>query len=251
MYASDPLAIDLDQTPYALDSTTIDLCLSLFPWARFRSGRAAVTVHTLLDLCGNIPTFIYISDGKLSDVKVLDEIVPEAGAFYVMDRGYLDFDRLYRFTVEAAFFVVRNKRNVILRRRYSHPVVPGGGVISDQTVVLDTLASTKNYPDPLRRIHYLDAVTQKRLVFLTNNFALPPLTIANIYRCRWQVELFFESLTWCTPLDVYEISRISCAESTIGGAAGYFRALAHRSTSARRSIHGAPAQACVAGNCFI
>ena len=192
MHASDPLAIDLDQTLYALDSTTIDLCLSMFPWARFRSGKAAVKMHTLLDLRGNIPTFIHVSDGKLPDVKVLDDIVPEAGAFYVMDRGYLDFDRLYRFTVEAAFFVIRNKRNVILRRRYSHPVVPGTGVISDQTVVLDTIASTKNYPDPLRRIHYLDAVTQKRLVFLTNNFALAPLTIANIYRCRWQVEIFFK-----------------------------------------------------------
>jgi hypothetical protein len=192
MHAADPLAVDLEQTLYALDATTIDLCLSMFPWARFRSGKAAVKMHTMLDLRGNIPVFLHISDGKLADVHVLDEIVPEPGAFYVMDRGYLDFDRLYRFTACSAFFVLRNKRNVVLRRRYSQPVDRDSGVISDQTVVLETIASATHYPESLRRICYRDAVTEQRLEFLTNNFTLPALTIAKIYKCRWQIELFFK-----------------------------------------------------------
>jgi hypothetical protein len=192
MYAADPIGVDLDQSLYALDSTTIDLCLSLFPWARFRKHKAAVKMHTLLDLHGNIPTFISITDGKVHDVNVLDEILPEAGAFYVMDRGYVDFERLYIFTLSAAFFVVRTKSNVLLQRRYSHPVDKTTGVRSDHTVILSAIDSAKAYPDPLRRVSYLDVETRKRFKFLTNNFILPAVTIAQIYKCRWQVELFFK-----------------------------------------------------------
>jgi hypothetical protein len=191
LYAHDPMGVDLDHSLYALDSTTIDLCLSLFPWARFRQHKAAVKMHTLLDLHGNIPTFIRITDGKVHDVNILDEIVPEAGAFYVMDRGYLDFDRLYFFTLCSAFFVVRTKENVLLQRRYSHPVDKSTGVRSDHTVILTAIESVKVYPDALRRVSYLDAETNKRLKFLTNNFVLPAATIAQTYKCRWQVELFF------------------------------------------------------------
>jgi hypothetical protein len=192
LYASDPIGVVLDQSLYALDSTTIDLCLSLFPWARFRSRKAAVKMHTLLDLHGNIPTFIRITDGKVHDVNILDQIVPEAGAFYVMDRGYIDFERLYRFTLCSAFFVVRAKSNVLLQRRYSQPVDKSTGVRSDQTVVLSSFQSASVYPDPLRKVSYFDDATAKRLVFLTNNFTLPALTIAEIYKQRWQVELFFK-----------------------------------------------------------
>lgn len=192
LHAGDPLGVELDHALYALDATTIDLCLSLFPWARFRQNKAAVKIHTLLDLRGNIPTFLLISDGKRHEVNVLDEITPEAGAFYVMDRAYLDFDRLYRFTVESAFFVVRAKRHVQLRRRYSRPVDRTTGIVCDQTVVLSTLHSAQHYPDALRRIRFLDVQSGKTLSFLTNNFVLPPLTIASIYRCRWQIELFFK-----------------------------------------------------------
>ena len=191
LYAHDPMGVDLDHSLYALDSTTIDLCLSLFPWARFRQHKAAVKMHTLLDLHGNIPTFIRITDGKVHDVNILDEIVPEAGAFYVMDRGYIDFDRLYFFTLCSAFFVVRTKENVLLQRRYSHPVDKSTGVRSDHTVILTAIESVKVYPDALRRVSYLDAETNKRLKFLTNNFVLPAATIAQTYKCRWQVELFF------------------------------------------------------------
>jgi transposase len=192
LYAAEPMGVDLEQSLYALDSTTIDLCLSLFPWARFRRHKGAVKMHTLLDLRGNIPTFIRITDGKVHDVNVLDDIFPEAGAFYVMDRGYIDFERLYRFTLESAFFVVRTKSNVLLQRRYSHPVDPAIGVRSDQTVVLASLESALVYPDALRKVCYVDAETGKRLVFLTNNFALPAATIAVIYKQRWQIELFFK-----------------------------------------------------------
>jgi len=192
LYAHDPMGIDLDQSLYALDSTTIDLCLSLFPWAKFRHRKAAVKMHTLLDLHGNIPTFIRITDGKVHDVNILDEILPEAGAFYVMDRGYVDFERLYVFTLSSAFFVVRTKSNVLLQRRYSHPVDKSTGVRSDHTVILTATGSAKVYPDPLRRVSYLDAETRKRFKFLTNNFTLPALTIAQIYKSRWQVELFFK-----------------------------------------------------------
>ncbi len=192
LHLSDPIGVELDHSLYALDSTTIDLCLSLFPWARFRKHKAAVKMHTLLDLHGNIPTFISITDGKVHDVNILDEILPEAGAFYVMDRGYLDFERLYGFTAAAAFFVVRSKSNVVLQRRYSHAVDKTTGVRSDHTVILTAIASATAYPDPLRRVSYLDVETRKRFKFLTNNFALPALTIAHTYKARWQVELFFK-----------------------------------------------------------
>ena len=192
LHARDTIGIDLDQTLYALDSTTIDLCLSLFPWAKFRRRKAAVKMHTLLDLHGNIPTFIRVTSGDVHDVNLLDEILPEAGAFYVMDRGYIDFQRLFVFTLSSAFFVVRTKSNVLLQRRYSHPVDKSTGVRSDQTVILTSFESASVYPDALRRVSYFDAETNKRLRFLTNNFVLPALTIAQIYKCRWQVELFFK-----------------------------------------------------------
>ena len=192
LHARDPMGVDLEQSLYALDSTTIDLCLSLFPWARFRRRKAAVKMHTLLDLHGNIPTFIRVTSGDVHDVNILDEIMPEAGAFYVMDRGYIDFQRLYVFTLSSAFFVVRTKSNVLIQRRYSHPVDQSTGVRSDQTVILTSFASASAYPDALRRVSYFDAETNKRLKFLTNNFVLPALTIAQIYKCRWQVELFFK-----------------------------------------------------------
>jgi transposase len=192
LYAHDPIGVDLDQSLYALDSTTIDLCLSLFPWARFRKHKAAVKMHTLLDLHGNIPTFIRITGGKVHDVNILDEILPEVGAFYIMDRGYIDFERLYVFTLCSAFFVVRTKENVLLQRRYSHPVDKTTGVRSDHTVILTAINSAMAYPDQLRRVSYHDAETDKRLKFLTNNFVLPALTIAQIYKSRWQVELFFK-----------------------------------------------------------
>ena len=192
LYASDPIGVELEQSLYALDSTTIDLCLSLFPWAKFRKHKAAVKMHTLLDLHGNIPTFISITSGTVHDVNILDEILPEAGAFYVMDRGYVDFERLYIFTLSAAFFVVRTKSNVLLQRRYSHSVDKSTGVRSDHTVILTAIDSAKAYPDALRRVSYLDVETRKRFKFLTNNFALPALTIAQTHKARWQVELFFK-----------------------------------------------------------
>ena len=192
LYAGDPIGVDLNASLYALDSTTIDLCLSLFSWARFRQHKAAIKLHTLLDLHGNIPTFIGISDGKMADVKMLDEIVPEAGAFYVMDRGYIDFERLYAFCLSSAFFVVRTKKNVLLQRRYAHEVDKNTGVRSDHTVILTAINSIKVYPDALRRVSYVDLETNKRFTFLTNNFVLPALTIARIYKSRWQVELFFK-----------------------------------------------------------
>ena len=192
LHASDPIGVDLTHSLYALDSTTIDLCLSLFPWAKFRQRKAAVKMHTLLDLHGNIPTFISITDGKVHDVNILDEILPEAGVFYVMDRGYVDFERLYGFTLSSAFFVVRTKSNVLLQRRYSRAVDKSTGVRSDHTVILTAIDSAKVYPDALRRVTYLDVETRKRFKFLTNNFTLPALTIAQIYKCRWQVELFFK-----------------------------------------------------------
>src|SRR5271156_777961 len=192
LYANDPLGIDLDQSLYALDSTTIDLCLSLFPWAKFRKNKAAVKMHTLLDLHGNIPTFIRITDGKVHDVKILDEILPEAGAFYVMDRAYIGFQRLFIFTLSSAFFVVRTKSNVLLQRRYSHKVDKSTGVRSDHTVILTSFESASVYPDALRRVTFLDLEKKKRFGFLTNNFTLPAPVIAQIYKSRWAVELFFK-----------------------------------------------------------
>ena len=192
LHACDLMGVDLNQSLYALDSTTIDLCLALFPWAKFRRRKAAVKMHTLLDLHGNIPTFIRVTSGDVHDVNILDEIMPEAGAFYVMDRAYIDFQRLFVFTLSSAFFVVRTKSNVLLERRYSQPVDKSTGVLSDQTVILSSLASAAAYPDTLRKVSYFDAERNKRLKFLTNNFTLPALTIAQIYQCRWQVELFFK-----------------------------------------------------------
>jgi hypothetical protein len=192
LYAREAMGVDLEQSLYALDSTTIDLCLALFPWARFRRRKAAVKMHTLLDLRGNIPAFVHVTGGKVHDVNVLDQIEPEAGAFYVMDRAYIDFARLYVLTLSSAFFVVRTKSRVLLQRRYSHAVDKNAGVRSDQTVVLSCYGSATVYPDALRRISYVDLQTNKRLKFLTNNFTLPALTIAQIYKQRWQVELFFK-----------------------------------------------------------
>jgi hypothetical protein len=192
MYASEPLGFDLDNTVYALDSTTIDLCLSVFPWARFRARKAAVKLHTLLDLRGPIPTFIEVSDGKMHDVNILDSIVPEADSFYVMDRAYVDFARLHVFHRSGAFFVTRSKKGILLRRRYSHPVDTGTGLRSDHTVVLAAAASRKNYPAALRRVRFFDEKRQRHLTFLTNNFDLPAITICHLYKSRWQVELFFK-----------------------------------------------------------
>lgn len=192
LYIDDDFGVDLDQTVYALDSTTIDLSLSVFPWARFRQTKAAIKLHTLLDLRGNIPTFIYISDGKLHDLNVLDELIPEPASFYVMDRGYLDFARLYTISQCAAFFVIRAKSNFQFRRIYSHPIDKDTGLKCDQTIALTGPHTSKDYPEKLRRIKYHDAQTNKTLVFLTNSFTLPALTIAQLYRCRWQIELFFK-----------------------------------------------------------
>jgi len=192
LYAGDSFGIELENTAYALDSTTIDLCLSLFPWALFRTTKSAVKMHTLLDLRGNIPSFIHISDGKLGDVKALDILVLEAGAIYVMDRGYLDFARLYMMHQAQAFFVTRAKSNTQLQRVYSAAVDRSTGIICDQTITLTGTTSHKDYPEHLRRIRFKDPETGKTLVFLTNNFALPAATICALYKARWQVELFFK-----------------------------------------------------------
>jgi hypothetical protein len=192
LYADDPLSLDLDDTVYALDSTTIDLCLSVFPWAPFRSTKAAVKLHTLLDLRGNIPSFIFISDGKMHDVNILDQLLPEAGAFYIVDRGYVDFERLARLDDAGSFFITRAKSNLKARRRYSRPVDRSTGLVCDQTVFLTGFYSRQGFNRPLRRIKFNDPQTGKRLVFLTNNFALDALAIAKLYKSRWQVELFFK-----------------------------------------------------------
>jgi IS4 transposase len=192
LYAQDRFAVELDQTVYAFDSTTIDLCLKLFPWAQFRRRKAAVKLHTLIDLRGNIPCFVHISNGKMHDVKALDHLPVEAGAFYVMDRGYIDFARLYRFQTSMAFFITRAKRKMKFRTQKSRPVDKATGLRCDQTIVLTGVDTAEEYPQSLRRIKYVDADTGKRLIFLTNNFALDALTIAKLYKCRWQVELFFK-----------------------------------------------------------
>jgi len=192
LYAQDASVLDLDASVYALDSTTIDLCLSLFDWAPFRSTKAAIKLHTLLDLRGAIPAFIHISDGKLHDVNVLDILLVEAGSFYIMDRGYLDFVRLYAMHQAGAFFVTRAKEGMDARRVYSHPVDRASGIICDQRIMLNGYYSARNYPEHLRRIRFKDPETGRTLVFLTNNTALPPLTIATLYKNRWCVELFFK-----------------------------------------------------------
>ena len=192
LYAQESFGVDLQETVYALDTTTIDLCLSVFPWAVFRAAKAAIKLHTLLDLRGNIPTFIHISDGKVHEVNILDQLLPEPGAFYIMDRGFLDFERLYRFHEAGSFFVTRGKSNLKVQRRYSHPVDRKTGLICDQSVVLTGFYSHQGFEAPLRRIRFKDPETAKTLIFLTNNFVLPAFTITELYRCRWQVELFFK-----------------------------------------------------------
>ncbi len=192
LYADEPFGVDLKETVYALDASTIDLCLSVFSWAPFRSAKAAIKLHTLLDLRGNIPSFIHISDGKLHDVNVLDLLLPEPGAFYIMDRAYIDFRRLYGLHQAGSFFVTRAKSNLKARCRYSHTVDRNSGLICDQTIMLTGFYTRQDFEAPLRRIRFKDPKTGKRLVFLTNNFTLPAITITELYRCRWQVELFFK-----------------------------------------------------------
>ena len=192
LYRDDEFGVDLDQTVYALDSSTIDLCLSLFPWARFRKQKGAIKLHTLLDLRGNLPSFIKITDGKVHDVNILDDLIAEPGSYYVMDRGYLDFARLYTLTQLSAFFVIRSKVNLQFRRMYSHPIDKSTGLKSDQTIMLSGIKSAKDYPDKLRRTRYFDIETNLDLTFLSNNFFIPAPTIAQLYKCRWQVELFFK-----------------------------------------------------------
>ena len=192
LYARENFGVELNSTVYALDATTIDLCLSLFPWARFRRTKGAVKLHTLLNLRGSIPEFIHISHGKMADVRVLDILIPEAGSFYIMDRGYIDFARLYAMHQSQAFFVTRAKRGFQFKRRYSHPVDKSTGLRSDQTIILTGVDTAKDYPEPLRRIHYYDVETDKHFIFPTNNFLLPALIIAQLYKARWRVELFFK-----------------------------------------------------------
>lgn len=192
LYMDEPTVLDLEQTVYALDATTIDLCLSMFPWARFRKNKGAVKLHTLLDLQGNIPTFIHISDGKIHEVSVLDMVPLESGAFYIMDRGYTDFARLNAITTASAFFVIRAKSNLKYRRVYSHMVDRNTGTICDQSILLSGFYSARDYPEKLRRIKFHDVETGKTLVFLTNNFTLPALVVTKLYQRRWQIELFFK-----------------------------------------------------------
>lgn len=192
LYVNENFGVQLKQTAYAFDSTTIDLCLSLFPWARFRQAKGAIKLHTLLNLRGSIPEFIHITEGRIHDVNILDILIIQPGSFYVMDRGYLDFKRLYVIHQSSAFFVTRAKRNLATRRRYSRPVDKSTGLRSDQAIILTGINTSKDYPEPLRRISYYDADTNKHLVFLTNNFILPALTIASLYKARWRVELFFK-----------------------------------------------------------
>ncbi len=192
LYVNEDFGLELQQTTYALDSTTIDLCLSLFPWAHFRKHKGAIKLHTLMDLCGNIPSFIEITHGKIHDIAILNQLVLEPGAFYIMDRGYIDFGHLYRFTQQSAFFVIRAKKNLDYGRRSYRAVDLSTGLRSDQTIVLTGQKTSKLYPDPLRRITYFDVETMRRFVFLTNNFVLPALTIALLYKYRWQIELFFK-----------------------------------------------------------
>ena len=191
LYSNEPLGVDLQSTVYALDSTTIDLCMSMFPWARFRKTKSAIKLHTLMNLRGSIPEFIHISDGKIHDVNILDLLVPIPGSYYIMDRAYLDFERLYNLHMEKAFFVTRAKTNFKFKRRYSNAVDKSTGVQCDQTIILTTHYPAKKYPEALRRIRFYDIERQKRLVFLTNNFDLPAITIAKLYKSRWDIEIFF------------------------------------------------------------
>lgn len=192
LYLKEPFGADLMDTVYALDATVIDLCLSLFPWATFRTTKAGIKLHTLLDLRGNIPSFIRITTADVHEVNILDELIPEPGSYYVMDRGYLDFERLHKIQREKAYFVIRAKSNLKFHRIYSHPIERDSGLICDQTILLDSYYSSLGYPDKLRRVKYYDRENGKRLTFLTNNFEIPALTITAIYKCRWQIELFFK-----------------------------------------------------------
>ena len=192
IYKDDPFGVEIDETVYALDSTTIDLCLSVFPWAKFRKHKAAIKLHALLDLHGNIPSFIEITEGKVHDVNILDEIIPEPGSYYIMDRAYIDFTRLYTLNLENAFFIIRSKSNFKFRRLYSHQIDKSTGLRCDQTIVTTGTNTKDKYPDKLRRIRFYDSENDKYFVFLTNNFVLPALTIADLYNCRWQIEIFFK-----------------------------------------------------------
>ena len=192
LYTEEDFGIELDQTVYALDSTTIDLCLALFPWAKFRKRKGAIKLHTLMDMRGSIPCFIRITHGKISDVSILDDLILEPGSFYIMDRGYVDFARLYSFVQSMTFYVIRGKSNLVYSRRSYRHVDKSTGLRSDQTIILNGPKTSQQYPVPLRRITYFDIETNTRFVFLTNNFALPALTICRLYKCRWKVELFFK-----------------------------------------------------------
>jgi hypothetical protein len=222
LYINESCCVDLKEPVYALDTTTIDLCLSVFPWAPFHRSKAAAKLHTLLDLRGNIPTPIHISAGKMHEVNILDQLLLEPGAFYVVDRGFLDLERLFRFHEAGSFFVTRGKSNLKAQRRYSHPVDRTTGLICDQTIVLTDFYSLQGFETPLRRSRFKDPTSGKRLIFLTTNFTLPALTITALYRCRWQVELFFEYPTLCTPSDVIESQRSTDLRQRLVGQFGGF-----------------------------
>jgi IS4 transposase len=240
LYTDDNFGVALAQAVYALDATTIDLCLALFPWAKFRKKKGAVKLHTLLDLHGSIPTVVIITHGKVHEVNILDQLVFEAGAFYVMDRGYLDFARLYKLQLASAFFVIRAKKRFDFQRLYSQPVDRTTGVICDQIVTLVNPVPRKGYPEKLRRIRYFDAEKKQRLVFLTNNFTLPPLTIAQLYRCRWQVELFFKWIKQHLRIKKFYGTSMNALKTQIWIAISVLRARSHRQKGVaprRQSLH--------------
>src|SRR5690349_4927101 len=234
LYADEPFGVELKETVYALDATTIDLCLSVFPWAPFRSTKAAIKLHTLLDLRGNIPSFIRISDGKWHEINVLDELITEPGAFYVMDRGYIDFERLGRLSEAGSFFVTRAKSNLKVQRRYSHKVDKSTGLICDQTVMLTVFYSRQGFDRPLRRVRFKDPQSGKTLVFLTNNFALPALTITQLYRCRWQIELFFKWIKQHLRIKAFFGTTENAVKTQIWIAVSVYGSDCHRQKTAQR-----------------